>query len=301
VVTAREQLRRVVAHCAATASDGGQFLAELAGEGLDPRTVHDPAGQVRGYTVALPGDLTAQGWRVRYSGSALAPDLTWPKLTTRWANTPAVGPISRTDQGRVAPIERRAALSHATSVADRAAGLVRHRSEDVDGVAHATGEVLAALSRAREGRAPGPLTTVAGCYDRAARTPHRVLPASMGPVARELRLAARRLGAVGALSGRGQEKFAMVTLLLALASLIAEIAAWQQHHGRSHQATAARTVARTLPTLAHAAATPTSPSTDRRPTAHPVQPSTTALPTPAARRHEAIDRPGTRSPGRRPS
>jgi hypothetical protein len=283
------------------APDGTQFLAELTAEGLDPRTVCDPAGQVRGYTVALPGDLTADGWRVRYSGSALAPDLTWPKLTTRWASTPAVGPISRTSQGRVAPVERRAALSHATSVADRAAGQVRHRGEDVDGVAHATGEVLAALSRAREGWASGPLTSVAGCYDRAARTPHRVLPTNMGPVARELRLAARRLGAVGALSGRGHEKLATVTLLLALASLITEIAAWQQHHGRSHQATAARTAARTLPTLAHAVATPASTSTDRRPAAHPIPPSTTALPTQAARRQEAIDRPSTRSPGRRPS
>jgi len=301
VVTAREQLRRVVAQCAATAPDGGQFLAELAGEGLDPRPAHDRAGRVWGYTVALPGDLTADGRRVRYSGSALAPDLTWPTLTTRWASTPAVGPISRTGQGRVAPAERRAALSHATAVAERAAALVRHRGEDVDGITHATGELLAALSRAREGGQSGPLSGVAGCYDRAARTPHRVLPADLGPVARELRLAARRLGAVGALSGRGQETLATVTLLVALASLIAEIAAWLQHHGRSHQATAATTAARTLPTLAHTAATRAGPSTERRPAAHPAPPSTPELPTPAAPGRRTIDRPSTRSPGRRPT
>jgi len=48
----------------------------------------------------------------------------------------------------------------------------------------------------------------------------------------------------------------MTALLLALAGLVAEIAAWQQQLNRTHQAAAARDTARELPELARAAAGP---------------------------------------------
>jgi hypothetical protein len=60
-------------------------------------------------------------------------------------------------------------------------------------------------------------------------------------VARELRLVAHRLAAAGALTGHGREKFATTALVLALASLVTEIAAWHQHHHRPDHATAPTT------------------------------------------------------------
>ena len=50
-------------------------------------------GQVRGYAVGLPTDVTARGTPVLYSGSKLARDLTWPKLLERWASTPTHEPV----------------------------------------------------------------------------------------------------------------------------------------------------------------------------------------------------------------
>ena len=41
-------------------------------------------GEVTGYAVGLPGDLTADGDQIYYSGGKLAPDLTLPKLRRRW-------------------------------------------------------------------------------------------------------------------------------------------------------------------------------------------------------------------------
>jgi len=253
--TPRDELRTRVSQCAATAGDADQFLAELTAEGLDPRTVRNPAGRVVGYTVALPGDRTANGTGVRYAGRTLAADLSWRKLAARWAGTPPVTPLPRTNHGRVAPSERHNTLSEAASAVDRAATFIRNGTEqDVDGIAHATGEILAALSRRREGHDPGSLTELTRRYDRAARTPHQVLPARSGLVAAELRHAARQLGAIGILTGRGQERLATAALLLALAGLVAEIAAWQQLRDRAHQAAAAQATARQLPELARTAA-----------------------------------------------
>jgi len=106
------------------------------------------------------------------------------------------------------------------------------------------------------------VTAVSQRYDRAARTPYQVLPGSTtGGVAAELRHAARQLGALGVLTGRFNERFAMTALLLALAGLVAEIAAWQQLLNRPHQAAAAAYAAEQLPVLARAAAGP--PGTGR--------------------------------------
>ncbi len=255
-VTAREELRRVVAGCAAAATGPEEFLRALRLEGLDPRTRVDEDGRVCGYSVALPRDLTGDGQRVRFSGARLGRDLSWPKLRHRWsalteaptAEAPITGaPSTGADRGgRLSPAaERRAVLQRAAEVVDTAAERVR-AGEDVDGIAHATGEVLAVLGRGCEGRDAGSWTVLADRYDRAARTPERVVPPRWGWLARELRWTSRRIAALGALSGRGHEKAALAALALALAGLIIEIAEWQQSRQRLHQAVAAHTAAATL-------------------------------------------------------
>jgi hypothetical protein len=164
---------------------------------------------------------------------------------------------------------RRTALGAAAELVHRTRTAIGTGTEDPDGAAHAAGELLTALAGAHDGRAAGRLTTIAQRYDRAARTPHRVLPTPLGPLAADLRRAARQLGAIGALSGRGHERLATAALILALGSLIVEIAAWQADRRRPHQATAARTAAATLGTIA---------TTSHSPSPTPVQRPDLALP-----------------------
>jgi hypothetical protein len=147
------------------------------------------------------------------------------------------------------PAQRCAVIHAATETVQRATAMVGS-GRDVEGIAHATGEVLAVLTRGQEDYGRGPFGQVSDCYDRAARTPHRVLPREVGPLGAELRRASRQIARIGALSGRGEEKFAVLALLLALAALIAEIAARQQARGRLHQAAPARQAASALSALA---------------------------------------------------
>jgi hypothetical protein len=276
---ARVELQRVVSQAAAAAHDGGEFLRLLQQEGLVVRVQRTTDGQIRGYATGLPTDVTAEGRPVLYSGSKLARDLTWPKLLERWASTPThePAPLERTESGHPTPAARRAVLAEAAEVVNRAAATLHAGHEDGDGISHAAGEVLATLAAAKEGRTPGEFSAVLDTFDRAARTPRRGLPGELGPLARELRWAARHLARVGALSGRGHEKFATAALLVALASLIAEIGAWHQLRGRVHQAAAAHRAARAIPT--NTAARPTrlgvgaKPEPPRERTVHAAQPA----------------------------
>jgi hypothetical protein len=299
--TVREELRRVVAQCAAATGDGPEFLARLSYEGVRWRTALDAEGEVRGYSVALSIDRTAAGLPVWFSGTKLGRDLTWPKLQQRWGelsladSSTDTGAVPASDAfddmttslssgtGRMSPAQRREFINGATAVVERATETAR-AGRDVDGIAHATGEILAVLTRGQEGRDQGPLGQASDRYDRAARTPHRVLPRQMGPVAIELRRASRRIARIGMLSGRGQEKVATLALLLALAGLIAEIAAWQQTRGRIHQAASARSAADMLSGLVGPA------ETVRRPTVRPTQPAPVSAPGDAFRERTFVRR-----------
>ncbi|MEU0529181.1 relaxase/mobilization nuclease domain-containing protein [Amycolatopsis tolypomycina] len=267
--TARSELRRAVAQAAAASHNGDQFLHELRQEGLNPVTRIASTGQVCGYNVALPGDVNAAGEPVFYSGSALATDLSWPKLEARWASTPLAETAEHAADGRMTPALRRERLQQVTAAVDRAAAGVRAGTDDAAGVAHATGEILYALSRGLDGRDRGTLADIAECYDRAARTPHRVLPRRFGAAARELRRASRQITALGALTGRGSEKFAVLALLLALGGLVAEIAAWRQQAAQHHQAVAADSAARALATTSWSSSRSARRAAVRPPTAQP--------------------------------
>ena len=261
--TTRQELRRLVGHRAATTSNPAQFLAALQDDGLHPHPVLDPTGHQHGYTVTLPGDYSAAGQPIRYSGSALATDLTWPKLLQRWASTPP--PVPTTKPGRVPLAARQTTLRAATELVHRTRTALRDGTEDPDGAAHATGELLTALAGAHHGRATGQLTTIAQRYDRAARTPHHVLPSPLGPLAADLRHAARQLGAIGAMSGRGHERLATTALILAVTSLIVEIAAWQSDQRRPHQAIAAHETATGLATITSTSRPPVSKPARQQP------------------------------------
>jgi Relaxase/Mobilisation nuclease domain len=255
VETTREELWRLVSQAAATTRAGEEFLAALKRAGLDPRTTRDGQGKVCGYTVALPDDLTATGARIRYSGRALAPDLSWPQLLARWTDLPPVEP-ARSE--RITPAERHAELHNAADVVTKVTEHVRHRPAAAEDVAHAAADIFATLAQGHDDGRRGPWADLALRYDRAARTPYQAMSFDAGPLARDLRHAARRLAAIGVLTGRGNEKLATMALLIALAGLVAEIAAWQQERGRHHQAAAAHATVKALPSLTRIPAARTS-------------------------------------------
>jgi len=95
----RVTLRRQVTTAAAGAASEREFFARLDAAGVQVRkrfSAKNP-GQVTGYAVALPGDAGKDGGPVWFSGGKLAPDLTFPKLSCRWAG-PAPRPAARSRQ-----------------------------------------------------------------------------------------------------------------------------------------------------------------------------------------------------------
>jgi hypothetical protein len=82
----RVTLQRQVAATAAGARSEPEFFAALERRGLRVRLRHSAhnLGEVTGYAVGLPSDVTVAGDQVWYGGGKLAPDLTLPKLRRRW-------------------------------------------------------------------------------------------------------------------------------------------------------------------------------------------------------------------------
>ena len=224
-VPARVELRRA-AQLAAVAADGVEgFVAHLRGRGYLVELRRAPSGDLLGYKLARPGDVTAAGEPVFYSGSKLAPDLSLPRLRRRWAAA-RPGPA-----GGGSPVEAVAAARAAL-----AAG-----SEDVDGIVAGTADLLVALAGQRSGERSGERWAAAAeRFDRAARSPYGA-EAFPGPAGTALRQAARGLLAAGRRAGR--DGVGGVALVVAVAGLLAEIAAWQDTRDRMHQGAAARAAA----------------------------------------------------------
>ncbi|GAA2281827.1 relaxase/mobilization nuclease domain-containing protein [Streptomyces atrovirens] len=85
--TSREILRLRVRRAVAAAADEAEFFALLEATGVTVRLKHGPSGDALGCNFALPGDTNDKGEPVFYAGSALAPDLSLPKIRERLATT----------------------------------------------------------------------------------------------------------------------------------------------------------------------------------------------------------------------
>jgi hypothetical protein len=236
---ARVELLRAVKAAAVAAHGVDTFCAALREAGYLVELRYAPSGDPLGYKVARSGDLTASGEPVYYSGSRLAQDLSLPKLLRRWASAAhGDGPT---------PVGRGAELRQAHRRLDRA----RRTLSSAPGQPHgdlvsAVGDVLTALG-ARARRHPDlgeELERAADLFDRAARPPRgpAVPPTAAGV---ELRRVARRLIRHPRL--RSPDELAGgIALVVAVAALMQEIAAWQRQRGRVHQAAAAAAAARVV-------------------------------------------------------
>ena len=226
------ELRRAAQQAAVAAIDVDGFVAYLQDRGYLVGLRRAPSGDLLGYRLARPGDVTVAGEPVFYSGSRLAPDLSLPRLQQRWASTAP-------DRLAASSLRRMGSTEILDAVAAARAAL-RAGGEDGDGIASATADLLTALAGQRPGGWGERWGTAADRFDRAARAPGERRSES-GPVAGELRLLARGLLTARGRAGRGA--VGGVALAVALAALVAEIAAWQAARGRDHQAAAAQRTA----------------------------------------------------------
>lgn len=223
---ARPELRRAAQEAAIRAVGPEEFVAELRAMGYRAELRRGPSRDALGYRIGRPGDATAAGQQVFYSGSKLAPDLSLPQLRRRWAQN-----SDRPDQGGWP------SSSEAEDMIVRARVAVGAQDprEGVDGIVHATGDVLTALAANDRGHKRG-WSGAAERYERASRAPGGRIP-DIGPIGAELRMLARRL--LAARGFRGKDAAGSVALAIAVAGLLHEVAAWQRERDRAHQAAAA--------------------------------------------------------------
>jgi len=249
-----------VTTAAAASSTPAEFFARLDQAGITVRQRYSAKnpGQVTGYAVALPGDVTKDGNPVWYSGGKLAADLTWPKLTRRW---PGSGPVPI--HPSVTAAERTVIWEHAGRVAADAAARIRVLAgTDPVGAADAAWAASDTLHAAAAALGSPALRRVADAYDRAARAPFGRVPAR-SPAGDRLRHSARLLGALAYLSRDPAN--APLVLLVGLAALIEAVAELREAQRHAAQAAAALAAAKHLHTAARAAAprpaTPARPAT----------------------------------------
>jgi hypothetical protein len=232
----REELRRMVRAAAVATRNPEAFLAWLRRAGVLVRE-RRRNGELVGYAVGLAEDRTGERLPVWYGGRKLAGDLTPARLAERWEQA---GAPPRTPAGA----ERAAVLQEATRAVQRATARLRAGRAGGDGVAHAAGELLTAAAWVSEGRAGGPVTQAADCYDRAARAPWTPVPLAC-PTGRRLRLVAGRVIALGGLEGDAEGRGA-ARLVAALAALALAVGEDQLARQGVAQATAASLAGRLL-------------------------------------------------------
>jgi hypothetical protein len=244
---ARVWLRRAVRTAAVQSRTPDTFLARLREHGMLVRPRYDPDGQLIGYAVAQPGDISPDGKPVWYAGRTLARDLSLPQLAQRWESAPAPPaqvPPEPTEHASVGRAERTAALTNATAAAEAATQALATGEGEGGGIAHAAGDLLTALGQVIPERAASVelrehLQVVAEVYDRAARTPGVGQPRVWSAPAQALRTAAWQLAALRSITVTGSDAAGAAMLLAALAALAAEVAAYHQARARHSQAAAA--------------------------------------------------------------
>ena len=239
----RVTLRRAVSVAAASSATAEEFFARLQATRISVRQRHSTnnPGQVTGYAVSFPGDVTKDGKPVWYSGGKLAADLTWPKLALRWHPARQVKDIKLTDAERAALFEHAAKVAANATANIRVYGLTSPgAAADAAQAAADTLHVAAAMLRSRA------LREATDFYERAAREPFGRIPPRT-KAGSQLRHAARIMAAYAHVSGDRTNEWAIVIVrLAALAEVVAELRDVQQ---RAAQARAALTAARQLRTV----------------------------------------------------
>ncbi|MFI7337084.1 mobilization protein [Streptomyces sp. NPDC050085] len=245
---AREELREVVRLAVAGAADPEEFFARLDAAGVLVRRRYAPSGDLLGYNVALSGDVNKAGKPVYYSGSKLAPDLSWPKINARFeAPLDGPGPLQGDDRGRAG---RTRPARRTASARGRAADrlweftFTLHRDEEGTAAARiaATAEILDALAATSADETHRELRSAAWAFERASRSHVRAAHRH----ARGLRRAARDLVQAGTARHSGPDGAMTALVLDVLWFAVIASAHWHARRGHIQQAAAADEAARHL-------------------------------------------------------
>ncbi|MFI5799589.1 relaxase/mobilization nuclease domain-containing protein [Streptomyces sp. NPDC051677] len=240
---AREELRETVRRAVAGSASTDEFLDRLKDAGLLVRTKVLPSGDLKGYTVALPGDRNKDGEPIFFSGSKLAPDLSLPRIQERFTTNSASPETTDNEQSqRPAAPSAPATARRTTTHAAWAALLVLDHSGD-EGTAAAqiaaTGEVLDALAKTSALHTRNELRQAAWEFERASRSHTR----AEFRHAHGLRRAARDLVHSGPAFGRGEDGAGTAMVLDTLIFLAIAAAHWHAKRQHAQQAEAARRAA----------------------------------------------------------
>ncbi|MFJ2719148.1 mobilization protein [Streptomyces sp. NPDC087437] len=178
---------------------------------------HFPSGDIRGYKIAAEGDTNAAGEPIWYSGSTLAPDLSFPQIRERL--TAAEQPTKVTDRSEPA------AWNEATAAAERIPAEL-DQGDDTAAQAHiaAFGEALDALPLLAPKEIRPHLRQAAAAFERATRSRIRAEHAH----ARSLR------GAIRAMRTQPAPRDGAMLAMFLDAAILAVIAARRWHQLRQH-------------------------------------------------------------------
>jgi hypothetical protein len=271
----RDELRQRVRAAVVASTDEAEFFHRLADDGVTVKLRYsdlNPA-EVTGYSVGLSADTDNAGQPIWFGGSKLAPDLSLPKLRTRWGTTEHGTTPTDAAPTMVLTAEQRAQVlaQAATGAATAAQTISRLAHMDPDAcqaLAQAAADTLTALARTVEGRRGGPLTRAALRMDKATRPAHAaVVPPTDD--ARRLRSSARTIALMGRIRRR-DDSAAVLALILALVVVAQAIAAWRSSQGAWHQAGAADDVAARLRRWHTTPGAPASSTAATRQAAQPV-------------------------------
>ncbi|MGN5379546.1 relaxase/mobilization nuclease domain-containing protein [Streptomyces lasalocidi] len=258
--TSRERLRTTVRQLVSVAAGPEEFLHLLDGvEGVRVDVQRFPSGDVRGYKVAVEGDTNAAGQPIWFSGSQLAPDLSFPKIAERLADIDTPPAIGAGGQRRPNPWHQ------ATAAAER----IPHRldrSDDTVAQAHiaAFAEALDVLPLIAPDHLRAQLQQAALSFERASRSRIR----AQQDQARALRSAVRALRTAPVTGdGSGLAMFLDIAVLVVFAA-----ARWHQTRGHDQQvASAHQTLIHLQAAYEHAAAQPLAALAQRTPPARTME------------------------------
>ncbi|MER6845817.1 relaxase/mobilization nuclease domain-containing protein [Streptomyces platensis] len=228
----RVTLQHQVREAAAGAADEADFFKRLARAGLRVNKRTAPDGAVTGYSVALPGDRTAGGRAVWYSGSRLAPDLSLPRVRERWGNQTAV-------QGGPKPTTRAEAWRQAAHHINEAGRMLGHGGDaEGAGAVAALGDLLTTYAVQAPSYVRSEIRAAAAAFERAGRAPaaRRASSQARG----HLQAAAQQLTVGAALAAGGGEIAAVLALVGAVALAVIAAVEWHQAKRFHIQADAAR-------------------------------------------------------------
>ncbi|MEW2262478.1 relaxase/mobilization nuclease domain-containing protein [Streptomyces sp. NPDC047853] len=225
--TSRERLRTTVRQLVSIATSPEEFLSLLDGvEGVVVDIQHFPSGDIRGYKVAVEGDTNAAGEPVWFSGSQLAPDLSFPKVAERLTGIAAPSAIESSGPCRADSWHQAtAAAEHIPRQLDG--------GDDAVAQAHITafGEALDVLPLLAPGHLRIQLLEAASAFERASRSRVR----AKQDQARVLRGAVRALRAAPVTGDvTGLAMFLDVAVLVVIAT-----ARWHRARRHDQQAAAA--------------------------------------------------------------